>query len=116
MSFAIKVIFLVVLIAGATAFFLQDPERRNLDFIKQMFPDLKQEQQKAKDLMEEVKDQGKKLKKSLGPEVDPGEVRTLYKWKDDNGVWQFSQEPPPDRQSEQVIVDPRANIVPSENL
>ncbi len=44
---------------------------------------------------------GKKAKKEL-----------VYKWQDADGVWQYSQEPPPERESySQIEVDPNANVV-----
>ena len=38
----------------------------------------------------------------------------FYKWKDKNGVWQFTQEPPPEEASAEVVsVNPNANIIQS---
>lgn len=48
-----------------------------------------------------------------GPVSSFGE-QTFYKWKDQNGVWQFSAEPPPAGASvETVSVNTNANIIQS---
>lgn len=42
------------------------------------------------------------------PEYRP----TLYRWKDDAGRTQFTDQPPSDRRYEEVSVDPATNVVP----
>lgn len=37
----------------------------------------------------------------------------LYKWRDDVGVWNITDRPPPDRPYERVVVDPEQNVVPT---
>jgi hypothetical protein len=37
----------------------------------------------------------------------------LYKWRDDQGVWNVTDRPPPDRPYERVVVDPNQNVVPT---
>lgn len=37
----------------------------------------------------------------------------LYKWKDDQGRWNVTDRPPPDRPYEKVVVDPDTNVIPS---
>jgi hypothetical protein len=37
----------------------------------------------------------------------------LYKWRDDQGVWNITDRPPPDRPYERVVVDPNQNVVPT---
>jgi hypothetical protein len=35
----------------------------------------------------------------------------VYKWRDENGVMQFSSTPPPDSRAEQILVDPNTNLM-----
>ena len=37
----------------------------------------------------------------------------VYRWKDDQGVVQLTDQPPPDRSYEAVRIDPKQNIVPT---
>lgn len=38
---------------------------------------------------------------------------TLYKWRDDQGVWNYTDTPPPDRPYETITGTPNVNSVPS---
>lgn len=43
------------------------------------------------------------------PEANP----PLYKWRDAQGQWHITDQPPTDRPFEEVRVDPRLNVVPT---
>lgn len=52
-----------------------------------------------------------KAPKGLSSVVSDKKVQ-VYKWRDENGVMQFSNTPPPsDRGAEQVVLDPNSNLV-----
>ncbi len=38
---------------------------------------------------------------------------TLYKWKDDQGRWNITDQPPSDRTYEAITVDPDTNVLPA---
>lgn len=42
-----------------------------------------------------------------------GNSDVIYKWKDKNGVWQFSQTPPPANEAEKVTYNYKQNIIES---
>ena len=47
--------------------------------------------------------------------VDPSHNPPLYKWKDDGGQWHITDKPPAKGVGfEKVIVDPNANVVPTQ--
>ena len=49
--------------------------------------------------------------KNLSSVVTDEKVR-VYKWRDENGVIQFSNEPPPSSiHSEQIVLDPNSNVI-----
>ena len=37
----------------------------------------------------------------------------LYKWRDAEGRWHVTGQPPPDRPYETVVVDPSTNVIPA---
>jgi hypothetical protein len=57
------------------------------------------------------------LPESLRPQrpvaPPPAASPTLYKWKDDQGLWNITDHPPKGRAFEAVVVDPNTNVVPS---
>lgn len=53
------------------------------------------------------------LKPTL-PEVESSPVPTkVYKWQDENGVWQFSNQPVDEGQGEVIELDGKINIMPA---
>jgi len=46
------------------------------------------------------------------PEMSPGHNPVLYKWKDDQGRWNVTDDPPDDRPFEEVRIDPDTNVLP----
>ena len=45
------------------------------------------------------------------PQVLQAEVE-VHRWQDENGVWQFSGEPPEHADAERMTLDPEANVTP----
>jgi len=43
----------------------------------------------------------------------PGKAPTLYKWKDDAGVWNYTDKPPADREYTAISGTPNVNSVPT---
>ncbi len=66
----IKIIVLIVILACVGPFFIEGPDGEPLLRIEDFMPS-------SPDL----------------PDVAPAEPVTVYKWQDENGVWQFSTEP-----------------------
>lgn len=48
-----------------------------------------------------------------GPVAAPARDPLLYKWRDDKGQWNITDQPPADRPYEAVKVDPNTNVLPS---
>lgn len=48
-----------------------------------------------------------------GPVAAPASDPVLYKWRDDKGQWNITDQPPADRPYEAVKVDPNTNVLPS---
>lgn len=47
------------------------------------------------------------------PAAPDGPAPTLYKWQDDQGVWNYTDKPPADRPYEAISGTPNVNSVPS---
>lgn len=47
------------------------------------------------------------------PNPTDGPAPTLYKWQDDQGVWNYTDKPPSDRPYEAIAGTPNVNSVPS---
>lgn len=43
----------------------------------------------------------------------PGATPALYKWQDDQGVWNYTDQPPADRPFERITGTPNVNSVPT---
>ncbi len=52
-----------------------------------------------------------KLSTAVGGEIVGGEKVQVYKWRDANGVMQFSSTPPTGRQAEHVTLDTNTNLM-----
>jgi len=106
-----KIAFLVLLVALlASPMFIKGPDGNpimrpgdwqsfdHLPSISEQFSKLKQQ---ARELTDEVAD-------SL-----PSEPQTFYKWRDEDGVWQYSDKPPeqPTTPVKTLNIDPNANVL-----
>jgi hypothetical protein len=47
------------------------------------------------------------------PSAPPARDPVLYKWRDDQGQWNITDQPPKDRPYEVVTVDPNTNVLPA---
>ncbi len=50
---------------------------------------------------------------STAPSANTGPVPVLYKWRDDRGVWNYTDTAPSDRPFETIIGTPNVNSVPT---
>ncbi|MGE4071294.1 MAG: DUF4124 domain-containing protein [Lysobacterales bacterium] len=54
------------------------------------------------------------VRERLPEQVQPAATNpTLYKWKDDQGRWNITDQPPKDRKYEAITVDPDTNVLPA---
>lgn len=89
----IKILILVVIAACVAPFFIEGPDGEPLMTLERLT--------------------GESIVPEPVPDQQPSETVTVYKWQDDDGVWQFSNTPVEAPGVEIMELDGDINIVPS---
>ena len=90
----IKLMIFAVILAGAALFFIKGPDGKHLLTVDKLFGDFPGS---SADL--------------LPGESETPAVTRIYKWKDEDGVWQFSNSPADKEGAEVIELDGQINIV-----
>ncbi len=110
MKLFIKLILVVLVIGLAAPFVLKDPDGKPWMNINSILPDLRAMLQQGKGALDQAVDKTKSLS---GNDASSSKKTKVHKWRDENGVWQYSDTPNPDGKSEEMWVDPNTNLVKS---
>ncbi len=112
MKLFIKLLLFTVVLAVGAPFLLKDEDGRPLlDASKLRMPELGTPPMPDLSRLEEaVEDTRRKLSR-LGEESREEMGAVVYRWRDAQGNWHFSDDPPDGVASERVTLDPAANVV-----
>ncbi|MDA0790704.1 MAG: hypothetical protein O2780_14750 [Proteobacteria bacterium] len=93
----LKLMVVIVILACAGPFFIKGPDGQPLMTLDDLKPDITS----PADLLPDA----------LAPDPAPAEPTRVYKWQDENGVWQFSNNPADARGAEEVALDGHINTM-----
>jgi hypothetical protein len=116
MSIFYKLLILAMIVATSGLFFIKSPQGKPFLSYKDFIPDISKHIAQAKEIAEKVPVGQKQIAEDSAQAAPPTlKKNNFYKWKDAYGSWQFTQEPPPQKDAEfsVISVDPKANIIKS---
>ncbi|MGH1470429.1 MAG: DUF4124 domain-containing protein [Cellvibrionaceae bacterium] len=115
MKLFIKFIIFILVLGLAGPFIMKGPDGRPLMTLDEIIPDFSSMKRKATGMINDVNNTVGDLSGD-GELSDFGKTQ-VYRWKDENGHWQFSDTPPPASQAaEKLLINPDVNIVQATEL
>ena len=124
MKLFIKLMLFVVVLAMAGPFFMTGPDGRPLLTLQKLgFPSVSQLKQMVSAARNNIKlpnsatenTTSSTAEASVSPTIaHAARGKVFYKWQNDQGTWQFSNDPPPSPTTyQEIYTDPQANIIQS---
>lgn len=106
MKLFIKLMIFILVLGLAGPFIMKRPDGRPWMSLEDLLPDWHSLSPQVKNLWSSIGDSAAAVTSG-----EPGDKTRVYKWRDSEGHWQFSDSPNPSGASEAVLIDPNTNII-----
>lgn len=116
MKLFIKFLLVILVLGMAGPFFLKRPDGQPWMDAGDMLPKISRWQSDSQRLWRDTQNwfsglvNGDVVSK-IGDADQPGGQTKVYRWRDANGTWQLSDQPPATGQAEIIMVDPNTNLI-----
>ena len=112
MRFFAFLMIAVLILAMAGPFFIKGRDGRPLLTAGEVFPSGDELRGAARNGWNGLVRKAERMLDRQKDATPPGQTMAIYKWQDTQGNWHYSDDPNPKGASEQMLVDPNANVVP----